>query len=75
MKYTLAQARAGGRNAHRILDYAIEPKWFDGGVLYGGAPIWVQTARFGWHNATIRERKILREQFGLPIWVHVPAGL
>jgi hypothetical protein len=67
LPYTHAQSRAGGVAAHAIHDFAIEPKWFEGGVLYGGAPVWVLTPRFGWHPATDRERGILRA-LGLPIW-------
>jgi hypothetical protein len=68
-RYSHAQSVAGGHRAHRILDYAIDPKWEEGGVLYGGAVVWVETPRAGWHAATLRERAILRTRFHLAIWV------
>jgi hypothetical protein len=43
----------GGRNAHRILDWA---------TLKSPLDIWVKTARFGWHPATEREKRILKER-------------
>lgn len=70
--YTYEQSVAGGHASHRIKDYAIEPQWFEGGVLYGGAPVHVLTPSQGWHIATPRERRILRERHGVKIWVDVP---
>lgn len=65
--YTRRECRAGGRAANRITDYYIEPKWFEGGVLFGGCPVEVFTPCRGWHEATDRDRRILRKQ-GLSIW-------
>jgi hypothetical protein len=43
--YTPEQSAAGGRNAHRPLDYAIEPYYYNSGVLRPDAKIRVWTPR------------------------------
>ena len=72
--YTRRQCKLGGRNAHQVQDYAIDPSWFEQGVLYPGAPIYVRTPRGGWHLATLRERALLKQR-GLRIWVDWPPAL
>ena len=73
--FTRKQRVNGGRKANRILEYHIDPSYTEGGVVFGGAPVLVYTPAHKWHEATPRERRLLREEHGVSLWPQTLSGV